>query len=132
MMPEDAPVWRGYLAVHEGEDVTYEYDVKVGTPIDGLGDMPEPFAANAELLSKKRIDVVAETPDAIFIIEIKDEASWSAIGQALGYRLLYTRDFEPEKPVVPVVVARTFSPDLIYILTELQIPFEQVDQLIYA
>lgn len=130
MMPEDLPVWRGFLKAGGIEGATYEYDVKVGLPIEDLGDMPEPYASNSQMLSKKRIDVVAFTTDAIFIIEVKDTASWSAIGQALGYRLLYIRDTQPTLDVTPIIVARIFPPDIIFILDELQIPYLQVNELV--
>lgn len=130
MMPEDLPVWRSFLKDGGIPAALYDYDIKVGTPISGLGDMPEPYRSNSEMLSQKRIDAVATTDNEIWIIEVKDEASWSAIGQALGYRLLFVRDFQPALPVVPLIVARHFPPDVLFIIEQLEIPYSQVSELV--
>lgn len=50
-------------------------------------------------LRSKEIDAVCETEEAIYIIEFKDRARPSGIGQLLTYRDLYVENERPSKPV---------------------------------
>ncbi|MBW2672732.1 MAG: hypothetical protein JRD89_04840 [Deltaproteobacteria bacterium] len=78
----------------------YEYDVRLFPEIKPLAPGADEEAYKAWLLLKaKRIDAVAHTPDAIWILEVKDRLRPSAVGQLLVYRDLYDRQFHPLKPL---------------------------------
>lgn len=124
MMPEEIPVWENWLAAHDLTDSSIDYDVKVGTEIQDIEDMPEPYKSNCIMLSKKRIDAVITSPDRITIVEVKKCAGWSAIGQALGYTYLFQTEYNPDLPVTPLIVTETLTPDVQAILDHYQIPYE--------
>ena len=52
-----------------------------------------------KFLRAKEIDAVCETDNEIYIIEFKDRARPSGIGQLLTYRELYIQQEKPRKPV---------------------------------
>ena len=78
----------------------YEFDVRLYPEIRPLRptDDPEMYYAWM-MLRAKRIDVVAHTRDAIWLLEVKDRLRPSAIGQLLVYRNLYERQFRPLLPI---------------------------------
>ena len=45
-------------------------------------------------IGRKRIDMLFDGEDSIWIIEAKITADWSGIGQVLGYELLFKRDWK--------------------------------------
>ena len=62
------------------------------------GESPEEYRL-WQFLRSKEIDAVCETTDAVYIIEFKDRARPSGIGQLLTYRELYIAQAKPSKPV---------------------------------
>lgn len=52
-----------------------------------------------------RIDAVCFTPDVIYLIEFKLRVKYSGIGQLLGYRDWFVRQYKPDRPVKMVLVA---------------------------
>jgi len=109
MMPRDVEVWERFVAAWPETYDTVQYDVKVGSIPD--------FVANAEdigqraqaPLYQRKIDVVAYKGDQLDIIEVKPEATMATIGQVLGYKMLYIRDFTP--PVEPKAIIVTGKAD---------------------
>lgn len=73
----------------------YEFDLHLGEgmPLDPAWP---PWLANmARALTQRRVDVVAHTPKETWILEIKERAGTTAIGQLLLYQALYVRDIAP-------------------------------------
>ena len=126
MMPEDIPVWERWLALHDSPDLTYTYDVKVGESITSPEDTPEPWATMAYTLAKKRIDVVITSPTKITIVEVKRLAGWTALGQMLGYPVLFDNEFQPEMPVDSLLIAEALTLDTKTTLDFHKIPYELV------
>jgi len=126
MMPEDIPVWERWLALHDSPELMYTYDVKVGESITSPQDTPEPWATMAYTLSKKRIDVVITAPTKITIVEVKKLAGWTALGQMLGYPVLFDNEFQPEMPVDSLLIAEALTLDTKTILDFHKIPYELV------
>ena len=110
-MPEEVIVWERYLAITDMTDKTIDYDVKVGEGIKTPADMPEPYARNSVFLSKKRIDAVVTGPENILIVEVKQLAGWTSIGQVLGYPVLFQLEFNPDLPVGSLLVAESLTLD---------------------
>jgi len=103
-------------------DATWTYDVPLKVR---KGDFPTLMSENEKnlwnRLTSKRIDAVAETPDTIYVIEIKDRLRPSAVGQALTYKTLYTEQFNPTKPVTAAIIARYGDPDMQHVCDTYQI-----------
>ncbi len=54
----------------------------------------------------KWIDLLFEREDMIWIIEAKKSLNWQALGQALGYAVLYEDDFNPKKDIMKGIVSQ--------------------------
>ncbi len=126
MGPMEAQIWHKFLATTDLKIININYDVRVGTgavPKDimdeyqrrlelynkGLATLDyvkeyESIIKSITALTQLRIDVVAETPDEIFIIEVKPRAGRSALGQLESYHFWYLKQFSPTKPVRLAVV----------------------------
>jgi hypothetical protein len=123
MMPEDVPVWDRWLQSQVPDWTEILYDVKVGRGVDTPEDYPEPYASMAAVLSKKRIDAVLVYPDQHIIVEVKKLADWKAIGQLMGYPVLYERYLEPGVPIIPLLIAESLTLDLQDILEYYDLPY---------
>lgn len=126
MMPDDLPVWIRWLDLHEPDWLRIDYDVKVGAGIELDPDFEEPYRSNAVGLSKKRIDAVLIYPDKHVIVEVKGLADWKAIGQIMGYPVLYERYIKPDLPVIPLLIAAAFTLDLQDIMDHYELPYDLV------
>ena len=112
MMPLEVPIWERFLATQQLEFTHLTYDVHVG---EGA-PVPE-GATNGEVrqiqaITRKRIDVVGETPSAIWIIEVKPRAGHAAAGALLNYQRLYRREYRPRKPLRLAVVCERLEWDV--------------------
>lgn len=116
MMPDEIPVWERFLATQTPDWTRIDYDVKVGQGVDLPPDMDPAFVDSCKLLSRKRIDAVLVYPDFDVLIEVKKCADWRAIGQLIGYPILYQRDIAPNKQIQIALVTESFTLDTEYIL----------------
>jgi len=99
-----------YRRIIEGE---YIFDVRLYPPERPLRpfETPEDYRI-WQILHAKRIDAVCETPDTIYIIEVKDILRPSAVGQVLTYMVLFEEQFKPRKKLKPVIVAGEDDPQM--------------------
>jgi len=118
LLPADANLWADFLSQTSINFTYFEYDIHVGQGRD-----PGPaFDANirkmAITLSQRRIDVVAHTPNIVWIIEVSTTAGLTALGQLLAYPALYASMFPQPWPVLPLLVCRQLA-------TDAKIPFDR-------
>ena len=102
--PRDEIIWNKYIDDHPDYFSSVDYDVRVGT---GQTIKAKPHAMTAEewrAHTQKRIDVVGYKDDLIYIVELKPSASFSAIGQAVSYALLYRAEFNPKGKILPTII----------------------------
>jgi len=121
MGPIESEIWHRFLALTELHFINIQYDVSVGIGVipedlqkeylrrrelyeKGLIDYrtlreTEAIVESISYLTKLRIDVVAETEDEVWIIEVKPRAGRSALGQLESYHFWYVRQYHPIKPV---------------------------------
>lgn len=123
LLPVDIPVWRRYLALHKGDFIKIEYDVRVGKGSDPPSELSESLRTMWTDLSKKRIDAVAWKPNAITVIEITRRAGMKAIGQLKTYPVLYRLTYEPFLPVESLLVCEELLADIQPALAENKIPY---------
>ena len=94
MKPDEIRIWKKYM-IQEGLDAEdFMYDVRVGAggPIpEGSTDAQKRMI---EALTQHRIDALELSDDQTAIYEVKKDFGLSAIGQALGYHELLTKDLE--------------------------------------
>lgn len=112
MMPGDVEIWERFIENNPDayEDVAYDVSVGAGPDFDtSLGDSPDATALNLYL---KKIDVVGKKGTRIDIIELKPNAGASALGQVLGYVVLYKRDVSALPEPRPVLITDRARIDL--------------------
>lgn len=117
MLSDEAELWTRFLKAEEVEFLELHYDVHVGTLPDLPADTSPEMAKLAESIYRKRIDVVMETEEEIWIIEVKPRAGMSALGQLLTYEILFRREFAPEKDTHLAVVCERLEQDAEDLLT---------------
>jgi hypothetical protein len=129
MLPAEIAVWRAWLRLHAGEYDRFEYNVRVGPGFDpGPNVAPNDRQMSLDI-TRKRIDAVAWAGNQPTIIEVKDRAGLSAIGQLMGYIV----HWKIEKPFTPapfaLLVANRLAPgvdtvlnahSLLYVLVAVQ------------
>lgn len=104
MMPRDVHIWEKYIKANPGLFLSCDYDVPIGPTPDWLDDKVDAEQAKQGFLYRKKIDVVAYAVDYIALIEVKPSAGSSALGQILGYEILFRQDFPNAPRTVPMVV----------------------------
>lgn len=112
LMPLEVPIWERFLASTDLEFLSLRYDVHLGAgaPVDPA--WPAWLVKQVAAVSRKRVDVVGETADAIYIIEIKPRAGMGALGQLLAYELLYRHERRPAKPIIKVALCERVESDV--------------------
>lgn len=118
MKPQEVVLWDRFLGHMPWDAERIRYDVRVGEGEAPPSDAPAWARKMVWALSTKRIDALVHTPQEIVIVEVKQRASLSAVGQLLGYLALYTRQERPRKPIRLVCVAERVAPDMGIIFQE--------------
>jgi len=118
MFPRDIAIWKRFIAKYGEEYDHFDYDIKVGEGGEPDPSWNEKIREMQETLSKKRIDVVGHKATKTEIIEVKPDASCSAIGQALAYAALYGKENPGAKHIIPVIVTSRKIPDMDYLCSQ--------------
>lgn len=113
MAPRDKAIWLRYLILGGGRYAPFQYDLRVGTGTEMPADADRFAVSAAFALTTKRIDVVAEFESEIFIIEVKQRAGLSSIGQLIGYKYLYEQTYNPVIPVRMLLITDQLQPDMV-------------------
>lgn len=126
LIGEDTDVWNRFILKYPGKFDTVDYDVHVGRGVD-TSPIPEgkyqQYWAN---LTKKRIDVIGWKNGLATIIEVKKRVSLFTLGQILGYRFLYLREFPELKSVSTLIICSSIDQDDIDVLNHYGIHFVRV------
>lgn len=104
MAKRDAEVWSRFLAARAGDFVGFAYDVAVGgvqlTGAAIAGRERAGWRYNTAL----KIDAVGLRAEETWIIEVKPDATVSALGAAIAYTLVCEREAVFDTRLVPVIV----------------------------
>lgn len=87
----------------------YFFDVLLETPLSR--DAATRVSGLAATVYMNRIDAVVVRPSDVWIIEFKNKLTYSGIGELLGYEMLYSQQFRPQKPLKLAYVADKTFPD---------------------
>lgn len=112
LRPVDAAIWERFVAKNPSFLERVDYDVKVGFGTIDFSSENIPIRDNYAELTKKRIDVMGYKDGTIYIIELKPRASFSALGQVLGYEFLYRQSTKYEGKIQKVVITDFNMPDI--------------------
>lgn len=108
----DAAVWGRFLDAHADHFLGFYYDVAMGgSRLEGLS-LDEPELLGWQYNTALKIDAVGVTADQAWIIEVRPNATISALGSAFGYTLVAERDAVFPLVLVPVIVCETIQPDV--------------------
>ena len=112
MLPEDHPIWHKFRQIF-GEIFTgFYYSVKVGGQDIQDPGIPENIRKSWYYSTAKRIDVVGETKDEVWIIEVAANPGLRAVGQIVTYASLWALDPKINKKAVSAIVVDTMEQDL--------------------
>lgn len=121
MAKRDADIWERFLSSHGGEFESVAYNVALGGVIPQDEGITEEDRLGWRYVTAKKIDAIAIRPGECWIIEVKPNASLSAIGQVLGYVLLAEQDRFTPLPFFPVIVTDNVDRDVRYVAEQLNI-----------
>jgi len=112
MAKRDAEVWIDWLKKHGEAYVAFSYDVALGgtLPAEELGT--EEQRRGWQYNTALKIDAVGWQGNQVWVIEVRPDATVSALGAALTYTLVARREQLTELPIVPAIVCRAIQPDV--------------------
>lgn len=113
MLWPDLPVWWRFLDRYGPAILALYYDVTVGGPSPSWNLIEDPILRSWSYLTSKRIDVIAELFNEIWLIEVSDNPGMRAIGQLETYKALWAEDPLINKPVLPSIVGSYVDRDVI-------------------
>lgn len=92
----------------------YEYDIRLGGMTATGTASEDPHVEMWAILTKKRVDVVAWRGSTPWLVEVKPVASFSALGQCLGYGFMWAKEkpglVKPRLACVCAVCDRDLKP----------------------
>ena len=112
MAPADAIVWREWIRNHLDTIKAVYYDVHVGSLPHIDPDSEDVIFQIAGGISVKRIDVVVNWGDQIWVVELKPFGNAAAMGQAILYATLFHEAFSDTTPISPVIICNEADRDV--------------------
>lgn len=113
MKPNDVAIWERFIDLNPTRFDTCQYDVQVGSPPPFNPIVNEATQGSADALYRLKIDVVAKKDGQIYIIELKEKAGASAVGQVKHYLDLYVRDEKPSNTPKAIIITNSVRQDLV-------------------
>lgn len=127
LLPREVLVLKAWLQLHEAEYDRFDYNVRLGEGHDPGPQFPQDIRDQAILNTQKRVDTVAYKSDQPTLIEVKDRAGFSAIGQIVGYDALWRKQFPTTPAPKLLIVCNRFVADILPVLQRQGIEINQVD-----
>ena len=123
MSPEDYEIWKRYRPTIIRDAQAIYYDVGIGGQITvPPGTTPE-MAAMWFRNTQKRIDVLLDYGIGWIIVELRFNASSSAIGRLLHYRDLWNADPPDKRPLLLRLVTNRDDPEIRALAQKLDINY---------
>jgi hypothetical protein len=97
MLPREILIFKNWLKLHEAEYDRFDYNFRIGAGSDPGPTWPDEIRRCAIMNTQLRLDAVAWKGNAPTIIEVKDRAGASAIGQLVTYEAVWIKD-NPQGP----------------------------------
>ena len=112
MRPSEVALFYRFLDSNPLPEATYRFDFRLGQGMTIDPDWPPEIARMARALTQRRVDVLATTPAGSWVLEIKERAGPSAVGQLLTYRELYMLQERPRQAPRLGIIADRNSYDM--------------------
>lgn len=124
LLKEDIELWEQFLDSPHNIYNRYNYDIQVGFGRDPGPNFPINIREMALNISRRRIDAIGFTNNAITIIEISVFAGLTQLGQLMAYPTLYETTYKITLPIKRLLIARAIQTDIEPVLVKHQIPFK--------
>lgn len=92
MLVREILIWQNWLKAHESAYERFDYNVRIGPGYDPGPAYDEATRFMALANSKKRMDAVIWKGNQATLVEVKDRAGASALGQLLTYLPLWAAE----------------------------------------
>lgn len=112
MLPREVLIFRNWLGSHESEYDSFDYNSRIGSGFDPGPSWEQSMRAMAIANSQKRLDVVAWRGTQATLIECKDRAGASALGQLLTYMPLWSQAHQDIPGAKMLLVTNRLQPDI--------------------
>jgi hypothetical protein len=127
LLPAEINVLRAWLRLHEGEYDRFDYNVRVGPGFDPGPALHPNDRQMAIDNTRKRIDALAWRGGQPTIIEVKDRAGLSCIGQLMGYVVHWNLEHPNGPRPYSLLVANRLAPGVEDVLNHHGLLFVLVD-----
>lgn len=102
MTLQESAIARAWLEKHGAYYDRVQFNPYLGNSVELGPEYDEATRRQAQVLFQKRPDILAWRGETVTIVEIKPRLGFAALGQLLGYRLLY-QVANPDVPSVDLV-----------------------------
>ena len=126
MAKHDAVIWERFLAQYTPRIAGVAYDVALGGMVidSALGDEATRLGWQYETALK--VDAMVLMERDCWIVEVRPRANVSSVGSALCYVEAAKRDGFTTRPLLPVIVTDSASPDIQFCCAQLGVLLIQV------
>jgi len=113
MAKAEQRIWDRFLTSSNNFYTGFLYNVRVGE----LPQLPEGTEENLramwEQINQSRLDALGIAEEVLTVFEVKVSAGLSAIGQAIGGRILTEAETDDARPIEAAIVSNGIRPDVI-------------------
>lgn len=118
MLPREILIFKNWLTLHETEYDRFDYNTRIGSGVDPGPTWPDYVRQCAVMNSQLRLDAVAWKGSNPTLIEVKDRAGASALGQLLTYEAVWLRDFPTGPPPLLILVTNRIQVNMGPLITK--------------
>lgn len=116
LLPREILVLRSWLKQHESEYDRFDFNVRLGSGFDPGPTYQQNIRDMAIANTQKRVDAVGFKGSQATLIEVKDRAGFSAIGQIVGYFHLWKAAHPLDPDPKMLMVANRVVDDIMPVL----------------
>lgn len=127
LIPVECAIWSEFVKGHPRFFNSVEYNVRVGEGVEPVASVEEQYPGLTRTLTAKRIDAVGWSDDTPTIVEVKDAARMTALGEIVTYVELYKQTFRYAGVLPVIVVCVDVDPDLVDIFADRNVDLFQVE-----
>jgi hypothetical protein len=126
MAKRDVATWLRFLTAHATEFFAFSYDVAVGGVRVGLPDASAEAITGFQYSTALKIDAIGWKAEVAWVIEVRPEATVSALGAALAYTFVAQREQITDKRLIPAIVCEVIQTDVRWVCEQLGVQVIEV------
>ena len=117
MLKSDSEIWDRFLQKYPDYFDMVDYDIHIGQGVTPDPSWDPNIASMATALTQRRIDVLGVSGLLWYIVEVKKDPGVSAVGQLIGYRVLYKAQYPARPTPRLLLISDQVDDDLAVILS---------------